>query len=158
MVADRNEIEYIKGDWASLQQGLAALEERSRQYCIMVNEAIERVVAAHTQSDRDGEMSHLRTLLFVGVGSDCDVDDCSRPHVPPATCLTADVDQPMSWPVLLGTANGIVSLLHQRRCQWLQQRQEMEQKPLDAKLLRKQLKDQKSLATLEAQHARLLSS
>jgi len=46
-------------------------------------------------------------------------------------------------------------MLRQRCCHWLQQQQEMERKPLDAKL-GKQRKGQKLLATSEAQHATLL--
>ena len=65
----------------------------------------------------------------------------------------------MPWHTLVCTARGTVSMLRQRRCQWLRQQHEMAQKPLDAKLLRKlQRTDQKSLATLEDQHATLLMS
>ena len=54
VVADRNEIEYIKGDWTSLEKGLKALKERSSQYSERIKEAIGRVLAARTQSNPDG--------------------------------------------------------------------------------------------------------
>ena len=89
VVANRNEIEHVKGNWTSLKEGLKALKERSGLHCDMISEAVGRVLVAQTQSGLDDATSQLRTLLLAGVGLDRDIDDCKRPHVPPATCTTS---------------------------------------------------------------------